>query len=73
MGDHQLTITCKVDAVPVAFDTVSFFLLPFRRLAGTAISRVPARYCPVRLAGSARATRGLDSPFLGAASASMTG
>jgi len=23
MGDHQLTITCKVDAVPVAFDTAT--------------------------------------------------
>jgi hypothetical protein len=32
----------------VAFTTVSFLPLPLRRSCGTAISRAPDRYCPVR-------------------------
>ena len=39
--------------LPVAPTTVTFLPLPLRRVRGMAISRVPDRYCPVTLAGSA--------------------
>lgn len=45
--------------LPLAFTTVRALPLPFRRSAGTEISRVPERYWPVRLAGSAAISAGV--------------
>ena len=39
--------------LPVALTTVTFLPLPLRRVSGTGMPRVPDRYWPVRLFGSA--------------------
>ena len=45
--------------LPVALTTVSFLPLPGRRSAGTDISRLPDRYCPVTEAASAAICAGV--------------